>query len=457
MSPWSVEPGAGQVEDRLNIRWQTRRQRHRPTAEASPTVGTRRRGLGRHRRRDRATGPASNKRTSGLDSMTWIMIIVGGLLVALGIGAIVLLVISAAAMTTMTTKTTKRTRTKTSRCAAVPACVPLARSPFARLPEPTSAAAARYGRPADPTMVARPGGRRDDDAPPREYGGVPRSAGRSSPTAPRPSRPSSTAARLARAADPAVRGLRWSGRQCPRGGYAAAPTGYGGPAHQRLRQPGDDQRLWQPGADIGLATATRRRRPVTAIRRHVRLGGSPADAYGSTTRPPATAAGSPATTRATASRPATASSSRATTAAGRATASSGGYGPVRRAHALRGPDVRRQRLRPAARRVRPAAAGLRPGAVGRAAATASRTRTAAAGGRLRPAAAAATASRTRTAPAATATAGPVRHAPAAGYGQQDPYGPRPATASRAAVTTTTAQQPRRPPARLARRLSRRHS
>jgi len=125
-----------------------------PTADASgsplPTTG--------------ATDNSSDD--EGLDSMTWIMIIVGGLLVALGIGAIVLLLV-------------RRNNDDEEDEEEQPARGrPGPRGPqpgYRPPPQPTQQYGGGGYRPADPTMVARPG---MNEAPtmmhrPDPYGGQP--------------------------------------------------------------------------------------------------------------------------------------------------------------------------------------------------------------------------------------------------------------------------------------------
>ncbi len=88
----------------------------------------------------------------GLDSMTWVMIILGGLLVALGIGAIVLLVMKRGGDDDEDDDEDDEDDDE-----------PVRGRPGVRQAQPVraGAGAGTYGRPADPTMVARPGAGND--------------------------------------------------------------------------------------------------------------------------------------------------------------------------------------------------------------------------------------------------------------------------------------------------------
>ncbi len=99
----------------------------------------------------------------GLDTMTWIMIIVGGLLVALGIGAIVLLLVR---------RNNDDDEEDEEDDVPVRGRPGGPRGPGGPGPRPAAGAyggpaggAGTYGRPADPTMVARPGMGGMGDAP----------------------------------------------------------------------------------------------------------------------------------------------------------------------------------------------------------------------------------------------------------------------------------------------------
>lgn len=161
--PKSIQVNAGQSMTLPALNMQT------PTASAPPTAAE----VLPSGDPSGSTGPTNvateNKSDDGgLDSMTWVMIIVGGVLVALGIGAIVLLLV----------RRNNDDDEEEDEDNQPARGRPGPRGPqggYRPPPQPTQQYGGGYGRPADPTMVARPG---MNEAPtmmhrPDQYGGQP--------------------------------------------------------------------------------------------------------------------------------------------------------------------------------------------------------------------------------------------------------------------------------------------
>ncbi|HZM76940.1 MAG TPA: carboxypeptidase-like regulatory domain-containing protein [Candidatus Limnocylindrales bacterium] len=142
--PKSVQVNPGQSVTLPALNMQT------PAASASPTAAEVAPSTDASGSPGPAAGALENKSDDGLDSMTWIMIIVGGVLVALGIGAIVLLLVRRKDDDEEEDEDDQPARGRPGPRGPQPGYRPP--------PQPTQQyGGPGYGRPADPTMVARPG------------------------------------------------------------------------------------------------------------------------------------------------------------------------------------------------------------------------------------------------------------------------------------------------------------